>query len=306
MQPFINPFIHWTVDQIPTNATVAIYGTGELAKVFLKEVAKKNRNDIRIKYFLDSFEAGTFNGFEVKKYHISQSYDIDFIIIASMYWPNIIISNAEEIRFRTYKVDNSIFKLSIVDNTRKAIFRRNARTGSKDIEQLMLRQGATQQYVDITDSQYKDYFKFAFTRHPTTKFLSGYAWYVVETLKLNVGERDHINIRPVLEAMKINCDKPSLLEFLITYMTLDESERDFHFWGQTQQLGNDLNFIGKLENIHIDLAQVNSFTNLFNNTSLTHSSAKKLEDYKRSVSNECLQIIETIFYQDYLRFGYNP
>ena len=305
-QPIINPFKHWSIDDIPSNATIAIYGAGELAQVFLKEVAKKNRTDIRIKYFLDSFKSGTFNEFEVKKYQKSNNYDVDFIIIASMYWPNIIISNPEETRFKIYKVDNSIFKLSIVDNTRKAIFRRNARTGSKDIERLMFKKGATQEYVDITDTKYSDYFKFAFTRHPTTKFLSGYAWYVVETLKLNAGKNDHINIRPVLEAMNINCSTPSLLEFLQSYMTLEENERDFHFWGQTQQLGDDLDFIGKLENIHNDLAHVNNLTGLFNNVSLTHSSAKKLADYKKSVPNECLIIIEAIFCQDYLRFGYTP
>jgi hypothetical protein len=306
MQPFINPFTHWSVEHIPTNATLAIYGAGELAKVLLQEIAKKKRSDINIKFFLDSFEAGTFNGLEVKKYNNNHNYDVDFILIASMYWPNIIITNPDESRFKIYKVDNTIFKLSIVDDKRNAIFRRNARTGSKEIEQLMLSQGATQQYVDITDSKYQHYFKFAFTRHPTTKFLSGYAWYVVETLKLNTGKRDHINIRPVLEAMRINCDKPSLLEFLATYMTLDESERDFHFWGQTKQLGNDLNYIGKLENIHHDLVQLNNFTGLFNNVSLTHSSAKKVEDYKRSVPSKCLKIIEAKFQQDYLRFGYTP
>ncbi|MCG9709075.1 sulfotransferase family protein [Pseudoalteromonas sp. Isolate3] len=306
MPPFINPFTHWTVEHIPTNATIAIYGAGELAKVLLQEITKKKRTDIHIKFFLDSFEAGIFKGFEVKKYRNNENYDVDFILIASMYWPNIIITNPKEDRFKVYKVDNSIFKLSIVDDAQKSIFRRNARTGSKDIELLMLNQGATQQYVDITDNQYKNYFKFAFTRHPTTKFLSGYAWYVIETLKFNTGKKEHINIRPVLEAMHIDCDTPSLLEFLNTYMTLEESERDFHFWGQTQQLGDDLDFIGKLENIHNDLAHVNHLTGLFNNVSLTHSSAKKLADYKKSVPNECLKIIEAIFHQDYLRFGYTP
>jgi len=306
IQPIINPFKHWSIDDIPTNSTIAIYGAGELAKVLMKEVAKKRRTDIHIKYFLDSFKAGTFNNFEVKIYQKNHNYNVDFILIASMYWPNITALDPGEDRFRIFKVDNSIFKLSIVDDTRKAIFRRNARTGSKDIELLMLSQGATQQYIDVTDGKYEDYFKFAFTRHPTTKFLSGYAWYVVETLKLNAGKKDHINIRPVLEAMNINCDQPSMLEFLNTYMALEESERDFHFWGQYEQIGTDLDFIGKLENIHNDLTRVNSFTGLFNNVSLTHSSEKKLEDYKRCVKNECLKIIEAIFRQDYLRFGYTP
>jgi hypothetical protein len=302
------PFKHWSINNIPFNARVAIYGAGEIAKIFFLERIKENREDIIVECFLDTNSAGVFYDLPLYKYSNKSTYNVDYIIIASMFWPNIIRTMSSISNAIIYKYNHYHHKLVIVDHDKKIIFRRNARTGSGDIGRMMLSEGGVQSIIDINDSKYNDYFSFSFVRHPTTKFLSAYFAYIIEGMKLDFnkyhGMSHSIDFFSVLSALGISMTDPDLNQFIDQYMPLEERKKDPHFWGQKWHLGDTLQFVGKLENMEEDFNKLTIITGAYKKYALKHTAPKTVDDYINNISNNTLIKIEQLFEADYSEYNY--
>lgn len=85
-----NRAILYSVDTIPKNKKIAIYGSGKIGTGF-KQYLEENRSDIIVSYFIDSFKRGFKNGTEVINIHDINEYKhlFDLIIVASSEWNEI-------------------------------------------------------------------------------------------------------------------------------------------------------------------------------------------------------------------------
>ncbi|MCG7537136.1 sulfotransferase family 2 domain-containing protein [Pseudoalteromonas sp. OOF1S-7] len=298
------PFRHWSIEQIPHSATIAIYGAGEIAKAFFEEQILTNRSDIEVKLFLDSKRDGVFMDKPLLKYEAGKDYKVDYILIATMFWPNIVRYMPSLENVAIYKYNQERFKLVIVDEDKKIIFRRNARTGSGDVGRMMFSEGGIQKIINIHDKKYADYFTFTFVRHPTVKFLSAYYLYIIEDMKLDFTQSPGIDFYSVLNALGISMSSPNIDEFIEKYMVLPESIRDPHFWGQTEHLSGQIDFVGKLENMHSDMATLTQVTGAYKAYKLKHSAPKSISEYINSESVSTIRAVEHIFNEDYTTYSY--
>lgn len=296
-------FQHWRISDIPSNVTVALYGTGELAKVFLKEI--EERNDIDIKFYLDSNNSGTYKGKSKLAFNVGESYDVDYIIIASMFWPNIINNFHNTEKVAIYRYNEERFKLSVVDLDKQVVFRRNARAGSAEISKLMINEGAVQTFLDTKNADYKQFFTFSITRHPTIRFLSAYRQYILEDMKLDFRISPGIDFSAILHELDVSMMSPSIDEFIEKYMSLEEGIRDPHFWSQKLHIGSDLDFIGSLEEINNDFEIIKQLSGHYKGYKLAPSSTHSIKKYKLMAGNKTLEKIERIYSEDFKKFDYN-
>lgn len=97
-----------SVFDLPKNSIIAIYGCGETGQALLK-LLRNSRQDILIKYFLDSTKSGEIYNIELLKYN-SKSDKIEglLIIIASVFWGEIFNNISKNHRSRCIVLENKL------------------------------------------------------------------------------------------------------------------------------------------------------------------------------------------------------
>lgn len=68
---------------IPKNSKIAIYGSAGAKPFMILDFIKNERKDVKVVYFIDSFNKGQFNDFEVKLPSDIKNEDADFILVIS-------------------------------------------------------------------------------------------------------------------------------------------------------------------------------------------------------------------------------
>lgn len=79
--------------EIPQNAVISIYGSGEGGRYFNKQLMEK-RPDIEVIYFLNSFESGELDGVEIRCIEDMTVDDINqgLVYVASVSWHQIVLT----------------------------------------------------------------------------------------------------------------------------------------------------------------------------------------------------------------------
>lgn len=70
-------------ENIPQNSKIAIYGSARAKPFILLDFIKNERKDVKVVYFIDSFNKGHFNDYEVKLPSEIKNEDADFILVLS-------------------------------------------------------------------------------------------------------------------------------------------------------------------------------------------------------------------------------
>ncbi|MCP5049782.1 MAG: glycosyltransferase family 4 protein [bacterium] len=92
------------LSQLPLNSSVALYGAGAAGSSFRK-LLEENRPDIRVKFFIDSFQGGQKDNLEIVEWKLFQQYKdrVDSILVTSTAWKEIE-KNLEVSGVSNYKV----------------------------------------------------------------------------------------------------------------------------------------------------------------------------------------------------------
>lgn len=93
-----------SLEDIPQNAAIAIYGCGQGGRAF-RRLLRKKRKDLTVLFFLDSFKKGKMDGLKILAPEALEQGDItcDLICIASIAWHEIR-SHLQKIGITNYKV----------------------------------------------------------------------------------------------------------------------------------------------------------------------------------------------------------
>ncbi|SOB58984.1 protein of unknown function [Pseudodesulfovibrio profundus] len=80
-----------SIHELPKNERILIYGASESGLSALNTI-KRERKDIDVLFFLDTYKEGTFSGLAVHKPNHIFTHDIhyDRILVASVYWYEIV------------------------------------------------------------------------------------------------------------------------------------------------------------------------------------------------------------------------
>lgn len=145
----------------------------------------------------------------------------------------------------------------------------------------------------------EDYFKFCFTRNPWDRFSSLYHYFYYMT-------EEHM-------FYKYN---PSIIKLVRKYKTFEEfclafpglNIKNFHFYPQTKYMlvggRNIVDFVGKMENIDSDMAQLCEILNIAIKKPLPHSNKSKSSNYRDLYTEEMKAIVQKEYSQDIELLGY--
>lgn len=84
-----------SIDEIPRQGSIFIYGTGSVGQFFL-DILRKFRKDVQV-VFLDSFTNGNMAGYVTLRFKdfLVNSTRNETIVVASSFWPEISRSLSE-------------------------------------------------------------------------------------------------------------------------------------------------------------------------------------------------------------------
>jgi SAM-dependent methyltransferase len=93
-----------SLQDIPQNAVIAIYGCGQGGRAFRRRLRKKRR-DVKVLFFLDSFNTGKIDGLKILQPQVLKDEEpaCDLICIASIAWYEIK-SHLQKMGIDNYKV----------------------------------------------------------------------------------------------------------------------------------------------------------------------------------------------------------
>ncbi len=97
-----------TVDDIPNNTSLCIFGAGEIG-ISLFLTLRKSRPDIQIVCFVDTYKRGTRDGVEIISPDELPAYAFNHIIIASINYQTDIIALLRSMGIQNYLLLNPIF-----------------------------------------------------------------------------------------------------------------------------------------------------------------------------------------------------
>ena len=319
-EPFVvdhNRFSHIkcvsSLDDIPANAELYIYGVGSAGRGLEEDIAL-NRPDIKIISFVDSNPSGksTQRGV-IKVDELGRHYkEGQGIIIASYYWKEI----ADELNRLGFKANIfvKIFgvgdwpwsaKLVAISHKKKFIYVVNPKVASTHFRRAIFEfEGVdlkSDKYINLDDDKYVDYFKFSFVRDPRDRIVSYY--------------EDHINCQhlPFEERPKdyyfplkwfLGVDQMTFGDFVGFIHGSNDLIADVHWRSQNLTIGYDkLDFVGKYESIKEDTEKVSD---------MLGAPLRLLPRYKHSVDRNhndyydeaTKKLIEERFRFDMEVFGY--
>lgn len=101
-----------SLEQLPKNATICIYGTGSVAKIFFEFIVY-DREDINIECFIDNCNAGIVFGKKIIKFDdfVKRNTQYDYIVVAS----------PEYVEIYRLLLDNNITKIICLRETTSAL-----------------------------------------------------------------------------------------------------------------------------------------------------------------------------------------
>jgi len=142
-------------------------------------------------------------------------------------------------------------------------------------------------FTDMNDCKWKEYFKFCFVRNPYDRAVSGWN-YLMEVQKLNIDFDKYLKMKNIVS------ENEYWHVFLSQYQTiLDENGNIF------------VDYIGKFENIENDfqiILQKIGFNKIKHTP--TFYNRRKNDNYKKYYTQEALDIINTIYENDFIYFNY--
>jgi len=297
--PYIKQSLY--IDELPEPCEIAIYGSGQISEGLMEEIGQRN---IKVKYFLDTFENATYKGFNVYKYDDGENYNVDYVLISSMHWEKIFQTTKHRANFKIYLPQGN-YKLCIVNHDKKVIYIKNPRAASTTIREMMIAEGAMQEVINIEAERYKSYFKFSSVKHPIHRFLSTYNGVILQRQKIIAKGGDkpaHHNgpdLQPILDDLYIK----TFEDFIDRYLALPAPLIDLHFQTQDRIIGPRINHTIKCENLHQGIRELSTTHGILNEATLPHIHKSKYQkDLK--IPEGYLDKLYQYLKKDFDRFNY--
>ena len=173
----------------------------------------------------------------------------------------------------------------------------NALGGQGDIEDLYWHETQNEHKKYIEKRIYDSYFKFAFVRNPWDRILSAYFWYKGGGVQNKADKMIGKNLPWRFKKFIKNYEK---------FISEHDNELSPHFLPQVQIINNpnELDFIGKFENLEKDFSYVCKELGLAN-IKLPHSNKSKHKPYWRYYDKTTKDIVASIFKKDIEVFNYS-
>jgi hypothetical protein len=156
-------------------------------------------------------------------------------------------------------------------------------------------------YIAVSDSEFKKYYRFSFVRNPWDRAISAY----------NFVKQGGTSL---VQPLPNDIYKSSMFDTFDTFVTewlqhQDLGKIDIVFEPQYKYIFdyNDnllVDFVGKIENIEIDLKKVKSQINIKTELQQLNKSNRRQEGYKSHYKSETAEIIERLYSNDIALFNY--
>lgn len=164
---------------------------------------------------------------------------------------------------------------------------------------------------------HEKYFTFTFVRNPYSKLVSLYHFYnyyrsikfknflmrVFRFLELNP---EKIYKKIPFNQTKLKFNQPSFVDYLPQipkYPFNDTGNAGYHFLPQTYFISDDVDYIGRFENIKEDFKFVCNKIKI-NTKELPHINKTNHKHYSEYYNEETRQIVSELYKEDIKRFGY--
>lgn len=135
-----------------------------------------------------------------------------------------------------------------------------------------------------------DYISFTFVRNPYDRILSAWKYFTTNNFAVGRMKKNNIIIGP----------HTTFEEFLDISIN---QHSDHHWQPQTHYIPQDIDFIGRLENFKRDY---DALCNLINipATELLHEKKSERKHYSEYYNEKTKKIVDQIYMEDIIRFGY--
>jgi hypothetical protein len=157
-------------------------------------------------------------------------------------------------------------------------------------------------YIAISDSEFKKYYRFSFVRNPWDRAISAY----------NFVKQGGTSL---VQPLPNNIYKSSMFDTFDTFLTewlqhQDLGEIDVVFEPQYKYIFDYdenllVDFVGKIENIEIDLKKIESKINRKIEMKNLNKSNRTTNPYHSEYTNESFEIISKIYAKDIALFNYD-
>jgi hypothetical protein len=157
-------------------------------------------------------------------------------------------------------------------------------------------------YIAISDSEFKKYYRFSFVRNPWDRAISAY----------NFVKQGGTSL---VQPLPNNIYKSSMVDTFDTFLTewlqhQDLGEIDVVFEPQYKYIFDYdenllVDFVGKIENIEIDLKKIESKINRKIEMKNLNKSNRTTNPYHSEYTNESFEIISKIYAKDIALFNYD-
>ena len=186
----------------------------------------------------------------------------------------------------------------MIDHSKKIIFIHITRTGGTSIESAiggkdwwLIDPNSKHLSASMTRALYGDtawnsYFKFSFVRNPWDRIVSMYAtgwWFNKLTVEKN------------------GSSYPTMKNFILSHRPHDTEKHGYKFYHDI--IDEDLDFIGRYENLEEDFRAICAKTGLSNIT-FPHEELRYREHYSAYFDDETLELVQDIYKVDIEKFGY--
>ena len=196
--------------------------------------------------------------------------------------------------------ENPRYNITVGKTPTKFVWFRVAKTGTQstmailreNVREFEIEKGYRVKY---TPKRYSDYFKFSFVRNPFARIVS--AW------------NDKI-IRGMTGGGKFcseDLNRFRKFEFFLDWLKdQDPTTVNIHYRPQTLLIPEEIDFIGRLENVEIDMRHVLGNLGIETECEVPHRNRSNSPGLEKVASKSAMDAIRRYYELDFARFSYDP
>jgi hypothetical protein len=258
-------------------------------------------------------------GYSIAKLHAESLGGSEDTLIPSVYskyispnWQDEQSHNIELVKFQNFRNDKNTgrFKsLYVVDETKKLVWYVNPKVASRTISKYLnlkfpevYSEKRDDEVVEtheyLPTSKYYDYFKFIFVRNPYDRLLSVF----LDKTKKVIGTQWEL---PFFAQFK-DYTFEQFVKHLYEHINLNHNETNRHIRTQMSLAndGNDLNFIGRFENLKNDLNVLGKTLHRTHFKTPENKNKTEHDHYSNHYTNTMKKMVYEMYFEDFVKFNY--